>query len=263
MSLLVTNVELNQDGTTLVELLVVIIVSSLLIGVTTSFGLGYWGTSATLQSDQDTLVSRLNSGDYLRNSLNAASGLIVQNDLPDVNAGQSDPSKGTAYWLPIHAVPKTVNVGSSGSSTPVIYFNRPSVTTTNGFSLNGTQPYEDNIVIYLNGTTKQLLARTIANGNTSNNKAKTSCPFEIASSSCPADRVLSEDVSSVTTKYFSRSGNSIDYTSITDPTTGMFIGPDFPSVEVVELKVNLSRKATLSRGANSISQTVVRVALRN
>ncbi len=254
----------NDSGLTIVELLVVMIVSTLMIGVVTTFGLQYWANSASLQADQETLVSRLNSGDYLRNVFNSTSGLIVQNNLPDSYAGMPDPAiSGGKYWLPLHAVPRTINIGPNGVITPVVYFNRPSISTNNNFIMNGTQPYEDDIILYMDGSSKRLMARTIANSSAVNNKAKTSCPPAMATPSCPADSVVAEDVSGVITRYFSRSGNTIDYTSITDPITGSFIGPDAPSVEVFELKVNLFRKGQLSRSGDSINQTVVRVALRN
>ncbi|MDB5170528.1 MAG: hypothetical protein JWO35_222 [Candidatus Saccharibacteria bacterium] len=254
----------DTRGVTIVELLVVMIVSSLIMGVVTSFGLDYWASSATLEADQETLVSRLNSGDYLRNAFNSTSGLITQNDIADLHTGSPDSAKTNGqYWLPIHAVPSTIQIGAKGTITPIIYFNRPSIDTSKNFIMNGTQPYEDDVILYMNGTTKQLLARTIANSSAANNRAKTSCPAALATTNCPADIVIAEDVSGAVTRYFSRSGNTIDYTSIVDPSTGAFIGPDFPSVEVIELKVNLFRKGKLSRSADSSNQTVVRVALRN
>lgn len=254
----------DQRGLTVIELLVSIIVSSIMMAVITAFALNYWTSTAVLQTDQQTLVSRLNSGDYLRDAVDSAAGLITQNDLPDSNTNKADPAiaAGT-YWLPIHAIPTTIGVGASGTFTPVIYFNRPSINTSQNIVLNGAVPYQDDVVLYLNGTTKQLLSRVVANSAATNNKAKTSCPAALASTSCPADAVVAEDVSSVTMRYFSRSGNGIDYTSITDPNTGNYIGPDFPSVEVVEFKLNLFRKATLKKGANTSNQTVIRVALRN
>ncbi len=255
---------LDSRGLTIVELLVVIIVSGTVMGVVTSFALHYWANSATLQSDQETLVSRLNSGDYLRQAISSASGLIIQNDLPDTHTGKVDPADGTGnYWLPIHAVPGTTLMGNSGTITPLIYFNRPSINTSKNIILNGSTAYQDDIILYLNGATKQLLARVIANSFASNNRAKTSCPAALATTSCPADTVIANDVAAVTTRYFSRSGNTIDYTSIVDQSTGAYIGPDFPSVEVVEFNLQLLRKGRVHNGGNTSNQTVIRVALRN
>ena len=129
--------------------------------------------------------------------------------------------------------------------------------------MNGSIPYEDNVILYMNGSTKQLLARVVANPYASSNRARTSCPAAVATLSCPKDTVIADDVSSVSMRYFSRSGNTIDYTSIVDSSTGEYIGPDFPVVEVVEFNLKLTKKAQLHNGADTINQTVIRVALRN
>ena len=115
----------------------------------------------------------------------------------------------------------------------------------------------------MNGTNKQLLLRTLANPNATGDKFKTSCPANLATTSCPADRILGTDVSSVGLRYFSRSGNTINYTSITDPNTGNYIGPDFQSVEVAEVTINFYRKSTLKGGRDTSNQVIVRVAMRN
>ena len=255
---------INQRGVTIVELLIVMIVSGLLMGLITRFALNYWSRTTFLEASQETLVSRLNSGDYLRDSIDGAAGMINQNDLPDAHVGKLDPADNSqTHWLPIHAIPGTTNVGTTGTITPLIYYDRPSINTSKNIVLNGTIPYHDVIVLYLNGTTKQLRARTIANSAVTNNRVRTSCPAAQATSGCPADAVVAEDVSSVGMRYFSRSGNTIDYTSITDPTTGAYIGPDFPSVEVVEFTIKFYRKASIHNSTNTLNQTVIRVALRN
>jgi Tfp pilus assembly protein PilW len=255
---------LDDRGFTIVELLAVIITSSIIMGVTTAFALNLWTNTAVVQSDEDTLVSRLNAGDYLRDAVDSASGLIDQNDLADAHTGDADPSdpSGT-HWAVIHAVPGTINMGAAGTITPLIYFNRPSIDTSKNIIMNGDVPYQDDVILYMDGSTKQLLARVRANPYASNNRAKTSCPASQASQSCPADTVVADNVAGVGMRYFSRSGNTIDYTSIVDPNTGDYIGPDFSSVEVVEFTLNLYKRAQLHSGANTTNQTVIRVALRN
>jgi prepilin-type N-terminal cleavage/methylation domain-containing protein len=253
-----------EMGFTIVELLVVIAVSSIMLTIISAFALDYWGNTATLSSDQSTLVSRMNASDYLNGAIDQASGLISQNDLPDSHSGDPDPNNATGkYWLPIHAIPGLTSVGNPGTITPLIYFNRPSVNTSKAIILNGNTPYQDDIVLYMNGTTKQLLARTIANPNATNNRARTTCPPALATPSCPADTIIADTISGIQMRYFSRSGNTIDYTSIVDPNTGQYIGPDFPSVEIVEFTLNQFQKARLGNTLNTTNQTVVRVALRN
>jgi len=255
---------MNQRGFTVVELLIVATVSGLLMGLIAPFSLRLWQQSSQLQASQASLVSRLNSGDFLRDALDSSSGMINQNDLQDNNVGVVDSSNGTGkYWIPLHAVPQTITMPASGSKAAVFYLDRPSIDTSKNIVMNGTLPYNDDVVLYLDGSTKQLLARTLANGSAANNRAKTTCPKSSATTSCPADAVLADNVLSITTRYFSRSGNTIDYTSIVDPNTGNYIGPDFPSVEVVELTIKFSQKATVHNSKTNLNQTVIRVALRN
>jgi len=260
----------NQDGFTIPELLIMMIVTSLLTVLVIAFSLNYWGAAARLQNDSTTLVSRLNAGDALRDALNVSSGLISQNSLADTYAGAPDPSAGSTFWLEQHAVPKNIPMPASGSITPVFYFQAPSVDASRNFILNGTQSYKDEFVLYLDGTTKTLKLRSLINPSASGDRLKTSFPPANETALCPADRIYSEDVASVDTRYFSRSGNLIDYTSVVErdingnpvvPT--VYIGPDFPSVEVVELTIHLFKKATVGKSANTSNAVIVRVALRN
>jgi Tfp pilus assembly protein FimT len=260
----------QQDGFTIPELIIMMVVTSILTVLVISFTISYWGGAARLQNDSTTLVSRLNAGDSLRDSLNVASGLISQNSLADANTGAVDATAGPGFWTLIHAIPSTVTMPSSTTITPVFYFQAPSTDKSKNFILNGTQQYQDEFVLYLDGSTKTLKLRTLVNPGASGDRLKTSCPPSQVTASCPADRVLSESVSSVDTRYFSRSGNTINYTSQVQldsfgnpvvPT--VYIGPDFPSVEVVELTVHLFQKSTVGGTANTSSETIVRVALRN
>ena len=254
----------DQAGLTIVELIVVMTVSFSFMTVITGFALGYWGNTVTLSNDQGSLVSRFNVSTYLNKFIGQAYGFVNQNDIPDNNTGKPDPAIASGkYWIPIHAVPGLVSMGAPGTITPLLYFRKPSVNTSTNIVLNGAIPYEDNYILYLDGTSKQLRSRALANTSALSNQIKTSCPPAAATNSCPADAVVSEDVSGVSLRFFSRSGNTIDYTSITDPITLQYIGPDFPSVEIVELTVKYYRKAQLHNALNTVTQTVVRVALRN
>lgn len=259
----------SQAGFTIPELLIMMIVTSILTVLVITFAMNYWGAAARLQNSSTTLVSRLNAGDALRDSLNVASGLISENSLPDSNAGYTDPTDGPNYWLKLHAIPKNIPMPAAGI-TPVFYFQAPSTDTSRNFIMNGTQAYQDEFVLYLDGSSKTLKVRNLINSSAPGDRLKTSCPPAVASDTCPADRIFSENVSSVDVRYFSRSGNTIDYTSVVEkdingnpvvPT--VYIGPDFQSVEVVELTIHLYQKSTVGGAANTANETIVRVALRN
>jgi prepilin-type N-terminal cleavage/methylation domain-containing protein len=222
----------KSDGFTLVELLVVMVLTVMFSGIIMTFFLDLWGSTATLENDSETFVTRQDAGD-----------------------------KGT-YWLKIHAIPGTTAMPSSGT-TPLLYFEAPSVTSSKTFIMNGLAPFQDNYVLYLDASTKSLKMRIIANPAASGNRITTTCPPANVSASCPADKTIASDISAASMRYFSRSGNLLDWTSITDPLTGQYIGPDFTSVEVVEVTLHLSRKSTLHGGTDTSNETIIRVAFRN
>lgn len=253
-----------QNGFTITELLVVIILSALFSTLILYFFINYFRYGYLLQADLETLTTRLNAGDFLREAVGTSTGLIIQNGIGDTHTNNPDPAiSSNLYWVPIHAIPGNKPVGSSGTSTPLIYFRRFSLNSSGNYIMNGSQPYEDEYVLYLDGTAKSLMQRTLANPGATGDRAKTSCPPALATASCPADKTVASDLGSVDSRYFSRTANLIDYTSITDPNTGAYIGPDFTAVEVVEFTLNLTKKAALQTTYATSNSTVIRIALRD
>ena len=54
------------------------------------FAYNYWSSTATLEGDLGSYVSRLNAGDILRDAINESSGMAIQNCIADPNAHQPD-----------------------------------------------------------------------------------------------------------------------------------------------------------------------------
>lgn len=253
-----------EAGLTLVELVIVMAITLVVTTVVLTYAIDFWGNSTTLQNDSVSFMDRNTAGDRLRDALNVASSLVTQNSLPDSHTLKPDPTDASSqHWLQIHAVPGNTPLPTSGAYTPLFYFQAPATDSNKNVILNGVAPFQNEFVLYLNGTTKQILLRSLAVSGASGNITVTSCPADIATTSCPADRVIANDVASVDLRYFSRSGNTIDHNSITDPTTGAYIGPDFTSVEVVELTIHEAIKATIHGSQDTSNQTIIRVALRN
>lgn len=253
----------RQEGFTIPELLVMTLVTSMFVTLIMTFMFGYWRYGYMLESEQDTLTTRLNAGDILREQVGQASGLINQNSIADDNANNPDPEISSGqYWETIHAIPGNKAVSTSGT-TPLLYFRRHSRDSNNNVIMNGTQPYEDEHILYIDNAAKKLYLRSLANPTAVGNQTKTSCPVNIASSSCPADKVVADDLASIDMRYFSRTGNLIDYTSIWDPLISAYIGPDYPTVEVVEFTVNLSKKPIFQQTESTKTSTIIRIALRN
>lgn len=256
----------KQHGFTIPELVTVMVVTLLLANLLIFFVFNFWRTGALQQADNDTLITRLNAGDYIRENLGESSGLITQNSLPDQNALKPDQTQQNGnFWEQIHAVSNTnIPVGDPDTYTPLLYFQKYSTDNTREIIYNDTIPFEDEIVLYLNGTTKQLLARTIANPDALNNRLLTTCPPAQATNECPADRVVAENIESIDVRYFSRNGNVIDFESSTeiDPPYA-FNGPDFPLAEVVELKINLVQQADFQSTDSTFNSSIIRISLRN
>ncbi len=255
--------KLNQQGFTLPELISVMAVSALFAGLILYFGFSYWRYASLLEADQDTLVSRLNAQDVVRELIGTTSGLISQNSIPDSHTLNPDPSAGNNYWLQLHAVPGNTPIGSANTITSLLYFKRLSINTSNAIIMNGTQPYEDEYVLYLDGTSKQMYLRTLANPSATNNRQHTSCPPALASGSCPADRVILSNIGSIDSIYYSRSGNTINYHSSTDPVTGQYNGPDFAAVEALQYTFHVTKKSLFITSNGTYNDTIVRIALRN
>jgi prepilin-type N-terminal cleavage/methylation domain-containing protein len=253
----------QEAGFTIPELIIVMTITALMSLLIMNFALDFWGSTSTLENDAETFVSRQNSGDRLREALNVSSSFINQNSITDTHANIPDPTDVTGtHWQLIHAIPGSIAMPTTGSK-PVLYFQAPSTNSSRNFIMNGAQPYQDEFVLYLDASSKQLLLRTLVNPLASGDRLQTSCPPAQATASCPADKVMGTEISAVSTRYFSRSGNTIDYTSITDPLTGNYIGPDFPVVEVLELTLHLQRKATIHGATNTSNETIIRVTSRN
>lgn len=251
----------SPNGFTIVEVLMVTMISSLLFGLVFSFFWQYWQYAERAQTDIDTFTNRLDVSDYIRETVGTTSGLITQNGIADPNANAPDPTAGTDYWETIHAIPGTKN--TSASDQPLLYFRRFSQNASKDFIMNGLNPYEDEYAIYLSNT-GELRVRTLPNPSAAGNVLKRSCPPAAASASCPADKVLVKDVASITSRYFSRSGNLLDYTPQPDPDTGEMInGPDFPAVEVLEYTINIAKKAFTENTNTTQNSTIIRIALRN
>lgn len=253
--------KLNQRGMTIAELSVTLVVTTVMIGAIMAFALNYQRYGFSLEADLDTFSSRLDAGDYIRETVGTSTGLITQNSLPDPQTNNPDPADASnLYWKVIHAVPGNINAGAS--TTPVLYFRRYAFNNSNQYIMNGINPYENEYVMYLNGNTKQLLVRTIANSSAPGNALRSSCPPP-GTATCPPDKIIANDIASIDARYFSRTGNVIDHNAIIDSSTGQAIGPDFQVVDVLELKLNLTKK-TLYQTSNTINNnTTIRIALRN
>lgn len=257
----------REQGITIVELLIVIVVTGLLTGLIFQFSFGYWKQGVYSQTEINAITERLNASDYLRENLSTSTGLATQTSVPDDNVLVPEPTDATGkYWKIIHAYKGLIS--NTSGVTPVIYFKRYSIDSSQKIIFNGLLPYEDDYVVYMDAPTKQLRVRVLANKDAPGNVASTTCMP--ATSTCGADKVLANDVTGVDMRYFTKAGLDITYsetqvtdTSVTPNVTYTVYGPDYPVVEVVELNLKLTKMPQNYKNTPFKSSTIIRVALRN
>jgi hypothetical protein len=68
--------------------------------------------------------------------------------------------------------------------------------------------YTDEVIFYLDSSTKRLYKRVLANSSAPGNVTKTTCPPASATSLCPADADVVDDVASLTTSYLTSAGGT-------------------------------------------------------
>jgi len=185
------NKKVDQRGFTIVELLIAITVSVILSGVILGFMAGEIDQStvatakAALLSQAEVGLSRVNTD--VRLSSNADG----QNRWPDSYA----PISGNAYSWASNGSTLILATAAQGPNYSILWQDASEYI-----------PYKNNLIYFVqNGT---LYKRTLA-APESGNVVKTSCPAQHASSSCPADEIILNNVSSFTVTYLDGNGNSV------------------------------------------------------
>jgi type II secretory pathway component PulJ len=137
-------------------------------------------TQTILQSNTKQAI------DTMERDIRASTGVEQNSTWPDAN------SPGGIPWVSDSATPSTVvlSVPSRNNSGGLIY---------NDPATHNSVKTDD--VVYFVGTGNALYRRLIANPDPTN-AAKTTCPQASASSSCPADAKVVEDVASLLAVYF-------------------------------------------------------------
>jgi hypothetical protein len=80
------------------------------------------------------------------------------------------------------------------------------------------QIYTDDVVYYLNTTNHKLYRRYIANSNAPGNAGETTCPPTSASSTCPSDALVVDDVASLSVSYLAYNSSSTSFVTVSPPT---------------------------------------------
>ena len=165
--------KLNQAGVTLVELIVVIGISSVLLLSVMTIGVYL-------------------SGDTVRTSLYAQLATESQTVLRSV---VEELRQSSAIETANQNVDANAPVGgwTTSNSSLILIISTPALDSSNNFITNPDtgSPYQNEIVYFSSGT--QLYKRFLANPAATGNMRQTTCPQASSSASCPPDILMSRN----------------------------------------------------------------------
>jgi len=214
----------NTDGFTITELLIAIVVGSALAMTVMSISLFFFSDLMRSQAEANLTLESQNLLNTTVNDLKVAANIRDSNLITDSN----NPSG----W-------------NTSNPNHILIVSTPALDSSNEFIIDTSQgePYmNERIYFETNGV---LYRRTLADPLAVGNSAKTTCPSELSSESCPADAQLTESFDDMTFIMYDQ--NNV-VTTITS------------AARSVEMNVVMSRQAF---GNNITSNNTTRVTMRN
>lgn len=168
----------SQAGFTLVELTVAVSVMAIIGVVFIGMISNYF---VVITRNNELAEMTINSQNLLRTTvenIRFGGGVRQTNQIADANS----PNGG---W-------------NTSNSNFVIIIAVPAITSAHNYIIDSStgSPYMNELVYYRNSTT--LMERNLANPSATGNSIRTTCPTNIATSSCPADRLLATYVNTLT-----------------------------------------------------------------
>lgn len=193
---------LSQRGFTLIELLVAVAITGLLISIIMTYMVNAFATN-TIDTERENLLQQAQTAlDTANNDILLSASAASANAWPDPNGPGGSANQ---YSWVSDSDTLVLNTAVQDSSGKIIFAD----------PLHYVSAKNNRIYFVQNDT---LYRRTLANP-VSGNTLTTSCPAAVASSTCPADSVLTSGVSSFKVSYYDDNG---DVTS--DPTAARGIG---------------------------------------
>jgi len=189
----------SDGGYTLIEMLVAISVSTLLI-----LSIGDYAANSIIGSNQDynktlVLTNAKEAVGIVARQVRLASAVAASNSLDDT-------------YAPYPGNPNSWS-GQAGNGTSLILEVPTKDTNGNIVYKNGSHAavFNDEVIFYLDSSTKKLYKRVIAYPNSglpsgTTNAATTTCPPAHATAGCPADADVVDDVANLTTAYINNAG---------------------------------------------------------
>lgn len=181
----------NQKGFTLVETIIALVVTSMLVGIIISFMTNSIVQYAVSNARSDLLNDAQNALDVISRDVRLSGNADQNNRWPDDNA------------------PGAPNDFSWSSDQDTLVLGKATEDTGNNIVFADPALYiteKDNVILFIeNGS---LYKRTLA-APVANNSATTTCPANLASASCPADRLMLENVSGFAVSYLDEQNQEV------------------------------------------------------
>lgn len=177
--------KLDSNGIGLSEIIVTLAIISIFSLVLMNFMVNWLQQYIVTQTRTELLMQAQDTLDQVTNDIRLSSAADAQNRLLDQNAP---------------GAPSNQQSWASGSSQLVLASAAEDTDSNIIFSDPAQYISEKNNVIFFveDGTLyRRVLAAPVAD-----NKARTTCPIEVASATCPKDRVMAQGVTSFTVSYF-------------------------------------------------------------
>lgn len=174
--------KLNKAGFTIVEVIMAVTVAGIMAGVLLSVTFRYYVNAAQSQVSADLALESQTLLSQIVEDLRLAVGVGATNQLPDSNA----PSGGWA----------------TSDANNVLIIRSPAVTQNRDIIYDAAtgSPYENEFVFFLENNV--MYKRIIKNINASGNAATGTCPAALATSTCPDDRIFSENVTNISFTFY-------------------------------------------------------------
>jgi type II secretory pathway pseudopilin PulG len=215
----------NSAGFTITELVLSITVAGILAVILFTATFYYYVNAAQTEASTNLALESQSILTQLTEDMRLADSIASTNTITDSNG----PGGG---WV-------------TSDPSNIIIIENPAVDTSRNIIYDSStgSPYRNELVYFVSGT--NMYKRTLANSSAVGNTAKTTCPKASASSTCPPDRLFSENVTSITFTFYDASDNTT---------------ANATSARSVSLSVNLAKK---SFSKNITLSNSTRVTLRN
>jgi len=179
----------NQDGFTLIELTLVMIIMGIM-SLTMATFISNWLQTSGLDSTRSVLLSNAETAlDTINNDIRLSGNVDQTNRWPDPNG-----PGGQFGWQSNSQTLILAKVATTSSGSPIFLDSSDYITQ------------KDDVIYYLSGTT--LYRRTLASDST-NDSAITTCPTSDASSTCPPDTTIATGVTNWSVTYYGSAGTIV------------------------------------------------------